>query len=78
MISSSYLVIFFLGGGGGGGGGSIIDLDLALTSLIYVTSYFDKLILVPKLYRAGARFTKHLKLKIFVSSIQFVWNLRKS
>ena len=26
----------------------------------------------------GARFTKHLKPKIFVSSIQIVWNLRKS
>ena len=27
---------------------------------------------------AGARFTKHLKPKIFVSPIQFVWDLRKS
>ena len=27
---------------------------------------------------SGARFTKHLKPKIFLSSIQVVWNLRKS
>ena len=26
----------------------------------------------------GARFTKHLKPKIFLSAIQFVWHLRKS
>ena len=30
------------------------------------------------LKKPGARFTKHLKPKIFVSSIQTVWNLRKS
>ena len=30
------------------------------------------------LYEPGAHFTKHLKPKIFVHSIQFVWNLRKS
>ena len=29
-------------------------------------------------FQAGARFTKHLKPKNFVSSIQFVWNLRNS
>ena len=28
--------------------------------------------------KSGARFTKHLKPKISVSSIQTVWNLRKS
>ena len=27
---------------------------------------------------SGVRFTKHLKPKIFVSPIQFVWDLRKS
>ena len=27
---------------------------------------------------SGARFTKHLKPKTFVSPIQFVWDLRKS
>ena len=27
---------------------------------------------------SGARFTKHLKPKIFLSAIQFVWHLRKS
>ena len=28
--------------------------------------------------KAGARFTKHFKPKIFLSAIQFVWHLRKS
>ena len=31
-----------------------------------------------KEYKSGARFTKHLKPKIFLSAIQFVWHLRKS
>ena len=28
--------------------------------------------------KPGARFTKHLKSKIFLSAIQIVWHLRKS
>ena len=37
-----------------------------------------ELAIIFKSNEPGARFTKHLKPKIFLSAIQFVWLLRKS
>ena len=51
----------------------LLGLNLILSNLIYPIIIMCCFAKTP-----GANFTKHLKLKIFISSIQFVWNLRKS
>ena len=46
-----------------------------LISLVY--SLLPMYLFIQNLLFSGARFTRHLKPKIFVCSIQWAWNLRR-
>ena len=53
-----------------------VHVVLTVKTQLYIQNNLDAVKKI--IYNSGARFTEHLKPKSFVSSIQFVWNLRKS
>ena len=56
----------------------VIGLSTLSDNALYLYQVLPKYCMGFQSYGPGARFTKHLKPKIFLSAIQFVWHLRKS